>query len=71
MGEFACPICNSVNNTILPYVPLSKLKMATQYFQNANNQSLNITSELKITLDVYVDFLGEIIQKQQSVIDRK
>lgn len=61
MGEFACPICNSVNNTILPFVPLSKLKVANQYLQNTDSQSLNITSEIKITLDVYVDFLGEII----------
>jgi hypothetical protein len=56
--EFACPVCKSINNSLMPSYPIDEV------IKIEKNQKID--QDLKKLMDFYIDFFDKIIKNQKG-----
>jgi phage FluMu protein Com len=54
-NEFACPVCKSINNSLIPYFPIDEVM---------ENKGSISSYQQKQLADFYIDFFSEIIKNR-------
>jgi hypothetical protein len=65
-GEFACPICKSINNSILPSKSLSQVRKNMPDLQSLEENEVVISDATVQLLDFYTDVFSALIKTQQG-----